>query len=152
MNAQLATPDTDATISAWTGCDSTSTDKTQCMIKVTEDKKVKVEFTGGIVRTIKDDFNGDNNSDVLWQNTTTGDVAAWLMGNGLTITSANYIARGIPNKWQIKSAEDSNGDGMADIIWHNITSGDVYMRLMDGLSVVDGGLVTTGLSNDWQLK
>ncbi|KJU87163.1 hypothetical protein MBAV_000643, partial [Candidatus Magnetobacterium bavaricum] len=45
--------------------------------------------------------NGDKKSDVVWQNTTTGDVAAWLM-DGTTISSGNYLSRGIPNNWQIQ--------------------------------------------------
>jgi hypothetical protein len=37
------------------------------------------------------DFNSDGNPDLLWENTTTGDRAIWLM-NGTTMTSAPYFA------------------------------------------------------------
>ncbi|KJU82465.1 hypothetical protein MBAV_005339, partial [Candidatus Magnetobacterium bavaricum] len=47
---------------------------------------------------------------------------------------------------------DYSGDGKADILWQNSSSGDVYMYIMDGLTMSSGGMVSFGMPNDWQPK
>ena len=42
--------------------------------------------------------------------------------------------------YQIVGSGDYNGDGMADILWHHATLGEVWVWLMDG---------TTKLSETW---
>jgi hypothetical protein len=67
------------------------------------------------------DTNGDGFSDILWRNTTTGQVLSWFL-NGSTV-----IGGGSPgsatNDWAIVGQRDFNGDGFADILWRNSTSG-----------------------------
>lgn len=46
------------------------------------------------------DFDGDGKADILWRNTSTGDVAGWLM-DGVTIASGAIIASGLPLEWVI---------------------------------------------------
>ncbi|MBF0537021.1 MAG: DUF1566 domain-containing protein, partial [Nitrospirae bacterium] len=60
------------------------------------------------IKALTGDLNGDGKSDIVWQDTTTGDVAAWLL-NGLTISSGNYLSKGIPSNWQIVAIGDLNG-------------------------------------------
>ena len=70
------------------------------------------------------DFDGDGKSDILWRNTTTGDVGLWEL-NGASIALATNIANGVASNWVINGVGDVNGDGKSDIIWRNTTTGDV---------------------------
>jgi hypothetical protein len=45
------------------------------------------------------DFNGDGKSDILWRNTTNGQVEIWFM-NGPTISSAVNLGA-VPTSWTI---------------------------------------------------
>ena len=67
------------------------------------------------------DFNGDGFSDVLFQNTTTGAVADWLVSptSGMAGTF-NAIAGITPNSgWTFDGVGDFNGDGTSDLLWSN---------------------------------
>jgi FG-GAP-like repeat/Bacterial pre-peptidase C-terminal domain len=85
------------------------------------------------------DFNGDNFSDILWQDTD-GTPAIWLMDG------TNPIGGGVVNhsnpgpSWHAVGAGDFNGDGKADILWQN-TDGTPAIWLMDGTNPIGGGVV-----------
>ncbi|KJU86440.1 hypothetical protein MBAV_001366, partial [Candidatus Magnetobacterium bavaricum] len=85
-------------------------------------KNVSVGFSGGCKRTRKD-FNADGKSDILWQNSATGDVAIWLM-NGTSKSSVALAAKAVPRNWKSRAVEDFNGDGKADILWQDTDTGD----------------------------
>ncbi|MGI0492532.1 FG-GAP repeat domain-containing protein, partial [Alkalinema pantanalense CENA528] len=99
------------------------------------------------------DFNGDINDDILWRERSTGKMAVWLMANG------TYTATPILNNvmvtadWQVKGVADIDLDGKADVVWHNPTSGDVYLWKMDGANRVSDKLLAQGLvGNAWALE
>src|SRR6185436_6275596 len=86
-------------------------------------------FFGGPGRTIagasaaKADFNGDGQSDILWQHTSRARYL-WLM-NGTAYSSAVSLGTQDPSL-NIVGSGDFNGDGQADIIWQH-TSGARYL-------------------------
>jgi hypothetical protein len=47
------------------------------------------------------DFNGDGKSDILWQNSSTGQRAIWLM-NGTTLQSVVSLGT-VPTSWSIRN-------------------------------------------------
>jgi hypothetical protein len=84
-----------------------------------------------------DDFNGDCRSDLLWQNSGSGQLYEWLM-NGTTIASQGSPG-GASSPWTIQGVGDFNGDGYADILWRNSSTGEVYLWLMNGTTIAGGG-------------
>ena len=78
--------------------------------------------------TAKADFNGDGQSDILWQDTS-GVRVVWLM-NG-TVRSSIVSLGTVDPSWNIVGSGDFNGDGKADILWQD-TSGARAIWLMNG--------------------
>ena len=100
---------------------------------------------------IKNDFNGDAKSDVLWQKTTTSAVVEQQMFNSSIIAqgavhtpaSVNYV---------VVATGDVNKDGNADLFWQNKLTGQVYLMTMNGLTAaVPATLVATEKNPDWQI-
>jgi hypothetical protein len=90
------------------------------------------------------DFNGDGNADILWRNTSTGDIAIWEM-NGTTILNPNASGVGnAPTAWSIVGTGDFNGDGYADILWRNTTTGDLAIWEMNGTTVLNANASGVG--------
>ena len=83
------------------------------------------------------DFNGDCKSDILWSNSSTGQVYEWLM-NGTSIAS-QASPGGATSPWTIVGEGDFNGDGKADILWQNSTTGQLYIWLMNGTAITSQG-------------
>ena len=95
------------------------------------------------------DFNDDGNADILWQNSTSGEIYIWFM-NGSTIASQAEVSVVSPTSgWSIVGVGDFNGDGSADILWENDMSGQVYIWLMNGTTITSQGGVESGLSPNW---
>ena len=46
---------------------------------------------------------------------------------------------------------DSNGDGRADILWRNGVTGQNWLYMMDGASIVGSMGINTVASADWQI-
>src|SRR6266516_1584744 len=70
----------------------------------------------------KADFNGDGKSDILWQNSVTGERLIWLM-NGTSLSTS--VSLGIVGtSWNIVGSGDFNGDSQPDILWQNSVTGE----------------------------
>jgi hypothetical protein len=79
------------------------------------------------------DFNGDGNSDILWQNPTTGQSEIYLM-NGSTIASSATLNSGA-NLTAIGTG-DFNGDGKSDVVFLNNTDHSAQIWTMNGTTEV----------------
>jgi FG-GAP-like repeat len=94
------------------------------------------------------DFNGDSQTDLIWENTATGERGIWLM-NGSTVVNWAGLPT-IPTDWHIAGAGDFNNDGHADIVWENTATGERGIWLMNGSAVVNwAGLPT--IPTDWHI-
>jgi hypothetical protein len=94
------------------------------------------------------DFNGDGKTDILWQNSSTGQVEIWLM-NGTALSSTGNLGNVFP-PWSIAGVGDFNGDGKADILWRNSSTGQVEIWLMNGTAALSHG-IPGAPTTDWQI-
>jgi hypothetical protein len=80
----------------------------------------------------RNDFNGDNKSDLLLQNTSVQhpDVMVELL-NGTSIAASGTITT--PRGWAVEAAADFNNDGKSDIVVQN-SDGTPQIWLMNGTS------------------
>jgi Ca2+-binding RTX toxin-like protein len=92
---------------------------------------------GGVQLTInevRNDFNGDGRSDILWRNVN-GQMSNWLgQANGGFVQNNANAAGVVPIAWQIAGTGDFNGDGRDDILWRNVDG-----QLSNWLATDNGG-------------
>jgi kumamolisin len=79
------------------------------------------------------DFDGDGKQDLLWRNTSTGQVAIWLM-NGSTAKASTVIGSP-PLSWVIINTGDFNGDGKSDILWQFANTSQYGVWFMNGTQI-----------------
>jgi FG-GAP-like repeat len=100
------------------------------------------------VSPIRNDFNADGKSDILWRNDY-GSVALWQM-DGATVTSGSLTS--VPDldpSWKAAGVGDFNGDGSSDILWRN-TNGSIAVWAMNGATVTSSSLTSTAsLDSSW---
>jgi hypothetical protein len=89
------------------------------------------------------DLDADGDADILWRDTA-NTVRGWLL-DGLTITTNAAVADAGPvfSDWSPTGMADLNGDGKADLLWRNTTTGQLNGWFMNGLTKSSGGPVST---------
>lgn len=87
------------------------------------------------------DFNGDGDSDILWQNSVTGQLDISLM-NGASGTPTAIGT--LPAGYTAIGSGDFNGDGKSDVLLENTTTGDAQIWLMNGTSQLGSPVNVTG--------
>src|SRR5438046_4010985 len=89
------------------------------------------------------DFDGDGKADILWRNSSTGENYIWLM-NGLSTASQGSVNFVDPaSGWQVQGDGDFDGDGKADPLWRNTSTGENYIWLMNGLTIARPGSINS---------
>jgi hypothetical protein len=87
------------------------------------------------------DFNGDGQADVLVRDTGTGQWYLYAL-NGRTIQGGGATG-GVPMaadlNWQAVGVSDVSGDGKADVLLRNSSTGLWYLYVLDGRSIQGGG-------------
>jgi hypothetical protein len=97
------------------------------------------------------DFNGDGLSDILFQNSVTGQAAIWEM-NGTSVIGGGVIASNPGPGWKLVGAENFVGVGTnptSDLLWQNSASGQTAIWEMSGVNIVGGGLVTANAGTSY---
>lgn len=83
------------------------------------------------------DFDGNGTSDILWRNSTTGQVYLWFM-SGTTFTSSGSVSY-VSTDWVIEGVGDYDGSGRASLLWRNSNTQQVYIWLMNGTTLTGSG-------------
>ena len=105
----------------------------------------RVTQSGGVTTVsalTPSDFNEDSLSDILWQNTATGQASVWEMSQN-TKTGGGAVSKilGLRNLHAVGTG-DFDGDGHSDILLQNVSSGQVSVWEMDGNTRIGGGPVS----------
>jgi len=91
------------------------------------------------------DFDGNGVPDLVWQNTSTGQVNVNYYGGtgGATLIGYAVLNSGAGTAgWSVVAAVDMNGDGVPDLIWQNAGTGQVNVNYYGG----SGGATLTGFA------
>ncbi len=72
-------------------------------------------------KVVKNDFNGDGTSDILWRNAPTGAHGLWFVR--LDGTRLSCKAYNTSQYMKIAGTGDFNGDGISDVIWRDSSTG-----------------------------
>jgi hypothetical protein len=94
-------------------CGSSSEDNTRTLIRT-------FPVVAGFRGKLSNDFDADDNSDILWRNMNTGANTIWRSGNAAT---KQLVATVTSLSWQVAGIGDFDGDSSADILWRNASSG-----------------------------
>src|SRR5436190_2083597 len=72
--------------------------------------------------------------------------------NGWAIASGGLIRTVADQAWQVKGIGDFDGDGRADILWRNSSTGQNYIYAMNGLTIASEDYLRTVADQAWQVQ
>ena len=121
-----------------------------------------IKPTEGYLRTVPDttwqikgvgDFDGDGKADIVWRNSTSGQNYLYPMDRTTIKATEGYLRTVADTAWQIVAVGDYDGDGKADILWRNNSTGQDYLYPMDGTTIkpTEGYLRTVPVGN-WMVQ
>ena len=111
------------------------------------------------------DLDGDDQAEVIWRDTLSGQVVIWEM-DGLNFQNSLFVdltgigqsADGfLPLKWEFGATGDFNGDGRDDIIWRNVEDGQNAVWELDGNELLQSSFATplipggSTLPSEWKI-
>jgi len=80
------------------------------------------------------DVDGDGTSDLVgWDPATSPSVVVSRVQGGAIASSA--VVASLDASWEFVPAGDANGDGKADLVWHQKPTGAVYLWFMNGAAI-----------------
>ena len=104
------------------------------------------------------DVAGDGKADVVFQNTTNGEIYLWNMNGGTIASQGDVISAGLPvfldpTVWRGLGVRDFDGDGHADILWGGIgtNAGAVYEWSMNGGAIISQGAVAAAPTGSYSV-
>ncbi len=104
------------------------------------------------------DVAGDGKADVVFQNTTNGEIYLWNMNGGTIASQGDVTSAGLPvfldpAVWRGLGVRDFDGDGYADILWGGVgtNAGAVYEWSMNGNAIISQGTVASAPTGNFSV-
>ncbi|WP_158966998.1 VCBS repeat-containing protein [Paraglaciecola sp. L3A3] len=99
---------------------------------------------------VKNDLDGDGNSDLLWRSDAKGWNFLWAM-DGVQTEFASPINVVQDDGWLMAGQGDYDDDGKSDIFWRNTITGQNFIYLMDGLNIKARKVLNYVDAPQWEL-
>lgn len=94
----------------------------------------------------------NNGSPDIYLRGLNGQLAFWLMdGNNRTNSVLWNGGQIVPTEWRLCGSDDFNGDGRADLLWHNLRTGVLNVWLMDGATRISHVKLPETLGPLWRV-
>ncbi|PKH00975.1 VCBS repeat-containing protein [Paraglaciecola sp. MB-3u-78] len=100
---------------------------------------------------VKNDVDGDGNSDLLWRSEAKGWNFLWSM-DGVKTKQAKPINVVQDDGWLMAGQGDYDADGKSDILWRNTLTGLNFIYLMDGLNIKAKQVLNYVDAPQWELR
>lgn len=99
------------------------------------------------------DVNGDRRLDLVWHHAARGDVAVWFMANKVLLDGVQVNSSQPDTNWHIKAVSDIDRDGAPDLIWQNVSTGELAAWLLDGALLRFGVLLNPSVvpNTNWKI-
>jgi len=113
-----------------------------------------MQLEGDPLAAVRADFTGDRKSDILWRHQGLGGSGENYLYpmDGTTILGAEGYLRTVADlNWKVAGIGDFDGDGKADVLWRNASSGENYVYLMSGKDIAGEGYLRTVADQYWQV-
>ncbi|HKO00979.1 MAG TPA: FG-GAP-like repeat-containing protein, partial [Thermoanaerobaculia bacterium] len=98
---------------------------------------------------VRTDFNRDGKSDIVLQNTKSGDVAVWLMNGGTALDRKVVATPGAD--WHVVATGDLDHDGTSEIIVQNSATRAIAAWKMNGTTRVSETTIATPAMAGWRV-
>ena len=96
------------------------------------------------------DFNGDHQPDLTWESTS-GQVYVWFM-NGVGLAGGGFTSQSpLPAGWLIAGTNDFTGDGHADLLVQNQSTGAAAIHVMNGLTEIGEQAIPIAANTPWRI-
>ena len=94
------------------------------------------------------DFDGDGIDDVVWRNTSTGEVIIWYITLDGRLKSFHRVETILDSNWKLGGVAKLDGDNVPDFVWHHQTTNAVHHWLMNANGTIKSSAAvhSTGVS------
>ena len=101
------------------------------------------------------DVDGDGSTDIVWRNTTSGEVVLWFMNKSTVAKETDLLAPGVSvgANWNIVGFSNADNQRGADLLWRNSNDNQlaIWTLSRNGLEAGSRILEGLGVEQNWQI-
>jgi len=83
------------------------------------------------------DYDGNGVSDLLWENSRSGEITLWQLDGGVVLRAGVLDRSSLPldQAWHVGGSGDLDGDGADEVLWFSRVRGEVEVWALSGSSI-----------------